>query len=197
MQEKQYKILDLALKHVPFDGWNDNILKLAAKEAGFGEKYAKVAFKRGATEAIELFLERINTETFAKIKESKLESMKIREKIFYILDTRLRIMEGYKPVIRKTTQFLVMPQNLLLAGKLLWDMADKIWYAAGDKATDFNHYTKRTTLMAVYSSTLLFWLNDESDDHKETSAFLKRRIENVMQFEKVKGKIKNFAGRCL
>ncbi len=61
-----------------------------------------------------------------------------------------------------------------------------MWRIAGDTSTDFNHYTKRMTLGAVYGSTLLVWLDDASEGLDETAAFLDRRIENVMNFEKLK-----------
>ncbi len=194
MKEKQNKILNQAIKMVPFDGWGDNILKTSAKNAGLDENYAKIAFKNGAIDAVSMFLDNINTETFAKIDAEKLKILKIREKIFYILNCRFETMEEYKPVIRKTVQFLAMPQNIFCGTKFLWQMTDKIWYAAGDTSTDFNYYTKRTTLAGVYSSTLLFWLEDTSENYNDTKEFLKRRIENVMQFERIKGKIKGFCG---
>jgi ubiquinone biosynthesis protein COQ9 len=62
-----------------------------------------------------------------------------------------------------------------------------MWRIAGDTATDFNHYSKRTILLGVYVSTVLVYLDDGSEDLSETRAFLDRRIDNVMQFEKVKG----------
>ena len=189
MQEKQDKILNEMLKLVPFDGWSDSALRTATANCGLAEHYERVAFKGGVTDVIGLFHKKIDAETFSRINQDELGAMKIRDKIYHILDTRFKIMEEYKPVIRKTLQFMAMPQNICAGTKMLWDMADKAWYAAGDKATDFNHYTKRTTLMAIYSSTLLFWLEDESDYHADTRKFLKRRIENVMQFEGLKGKI--------
>ncbi len=61
-----------------------------------------------------------------------------------------------------------------------------MWRIAGDTSTDFNHYTKRVTLGAVYGSTLLAWLDDDSEELGETAAFLDRRIDDVMSFEKWK-----------
>lgn len=189
MQEKQLIILDSALEIVPFDGWSEATLRLAAKNAGLDENYAKIAFKKGAIEAVAMFLRQVDANTYAKIDSDKLNSMKIRERIFYILNSRFEVMEESKAVIRKTVQFLAMPQNLCHSTKLLWEMADNAWYKAGDISVDYNHYTKRATLIAVYSSSLLFWLNDDSGNLRATSEFIKRRIENVMQFESVKGKI--------
>src|SRR5690606_36576516 len=70
-----------------------------------------------------------------------------------------------------------------------WRVADKMWRLAGDTATDYNHYTKRVMLSAVYGSTMGVFLDDDSEDYAETKAFLDRRIENIMQFEKTKAKL--------
>ena len=75
---------------------------------------------------------------------------------------------------------------LPLALRLGWRSADLMWRLAGDTSTDFNHYTKRMTLGAVYASTLLVWLDDQSEGWADTAAFLDRRIDDVMQFEKWK-----------
>ena len=88
--------------------------------------------------------------------------------------------------VRRALAIMAMPQNLRRSAKLNWESADAMWRLAGDTATDFNHYTKRMTLSAVYSSTLLTFINDESEGLADTKAFLARRIENVMQFEKAK-----------
>lgn len=189
MQEKQYKILNQLIKLVPFDGWSENTLRHATKNSGFEENYASIAFKGGVIDAVTLFINRIDAETYAHIHDDRLAEMKVRERINHILETRFKVMEQYKPTVRKTVQYLSMPQNICAGTKLLWEVADKAWQKAGDSAADFNYYTKRTTLMAVYSSTLLFWLSDESEGHEETLKFLKHRIENVMQFNKLKGKV--------
>ncbi len=79
-----------------------------------------------------------------------------------------------------------MPQNAPRALGIGWRTADVIWRNAGDTSSDYNHYTKRLTLSAVYASTLLTWLDDQSDGFADTAAFLDRRLGNVMQFEKLK-----------
>jgi ubiquinone biosynthesis protein COQ9 len=88
--------------------------------------------------------------------------------------------------VRSALSILSMPQNLPAAARAGWRTADLMWRLAGDKSTDFNHYTKRMTLGAVYGSTLVAWLDDDSEGWIETADFLDRRIENIMQFERFK-----------
>lgn len=195
--EKQITILTKALKLVPFDGWSDEVLQKAAMDSGFPADYAKIAFKNGSIDAIKLFLNQIDEKVQERIDRKKMDAMKVREKIFYILSLRFEVMEKQKAVIRKTTQFLAMPAHLCEATKMLWEVASNIWYLIGDKSVDFNYYTKRATLAAVYSSSLLYWLNDnESGGLQPTLDFMRRRINNAVEFGAVKGKIMNiFKGK--
>ena len=61
-----------------------------------------------------------------------------------------------------------------------------MWRLAGDTATDYNHYTKRAILGSIYAATLAVLADDKSEDRAETRAFLARRIEGIMRFEKAK-----------
>jgi len=72
--------------------------------------------------------------------------------------------------------------------KMGWHSADLMWRLAGDTATDYNHYTKRTILAGIYTATLAVFADDESEEKADTRAFLDRRIEGVMKFEKAKAK---------
>jgi ubiquinone biosynthesis protein COQ9 len=77
---------------------------------------------------------------------------------------------------------------------LIWGTSDLIWTTLGDTSDDYNWYSKRTILSGVYSATLLYWLGDQSDGHADTWDFLDRRIDNVMQFEKTKAKLRENQG---
>lgn len=194
MQEKREKILKEALKIVPFDGWTASSLEQASKNAGFADKYAQIAFPEGASQAVELLLRKLDEQMLEKLKEYEISKLKVRERIPLAIKTRLELAAPYKQAIRKTLSLYTSGSNGLNAVPSLWKTVDQIWYAAGDTSSDFNYYTKRMTLAAVYSSTLLYWLSDKSKDHADTWDFLKRRIENVMQFNNLKGKVKKLLG---
>src|SRR5881392_4319354 len=93
---------------------------------------------------------------------------------------------------RRAAAFLTLPQNAPTAMTLLYRTVDRMWYAAGDTSTDFNFYTKRAILAGVYSSTLLYWLNDRSEGGEATWAFLDRRINDVMKFEELKSRVRSW-----
>jgi ubiquinone biosynthesis protein COQ9 len=107
--------------------------------------------------------------------------MKVRERIATAVRLRLEQNLGEREAIRKGLTFLALPQHATLATKLLYRTVDAMWLAAGDRSTDYNFYTKRLLLAGVYSSTLLVWLDDQSDGLEKTWAFLERRIDNVLK----------------
>jgi ubiquinone biosynthesis protein COQ9 len=173
-------------RNAAFDGWTTAATTSAAYELGVDADLARLAFPGGATDMIDAWFAAIDTELTLRCPAESLASMKIRDRITHLLETRLDIVAPDKEAQRRALAILAMPQNAALSARLLWRAADHIWRLAGDKATDFNHYTKRMTLSAVYASTVIVFVDDDSEDFEDTKAFLARRIDNVMQFEKVK-----------
>jgi ubiquinone biosynthesis protein COQ9 len=184
-------ILDAALKHAGFDGWNQRTLERAAQEAGLSAFDVTRSFPGGVAEVLAYFSARADAELEATLSNQyDLPNMKVRERIATAVMVRLRANAKHREAIRRAVSFYNMPWNTPHALKALWATMDVIWRAAGDTATDWNHYSKRAILSKVYSATLYVWLNDDSDDFANTEAFLRRRIDNVMQFEKFKAKAK-------
>jgi ubiquinone biosynthesis protein COQ9 len=174
-----------------FDGWNDIAVESAAMECGVDTDIAKLAFKGGAMTLIEAWIGSVDAEMARRLPPERINAMKIRDRITALVVTRLEIAAPDREGQRRSLAIMAMPQNIPTAARIGWRSADRMWRLAGDTATDFNHYTKRMTLSAVYASTLAIFVNDESDDFAETRAFLDRRIDNVMQFEKVKAQAKS------
>lgn len=189
MLEKREQILNESLKIVPFEGWTTKTLVEATQIAGLDKNYAKIAFSGGVGELVDMYIRQLDEKMLEKLSKEDLSSLSIRKKIALAVKTRLELAEHEKNVIRKTTSYFAMPCNYLESIKSIWKTVDAIWYACGDTSADFNYYTKRTLLAGVYSSTVLFWLSDISENHTETWSFLDRRIENVMQINKIKSHI--------
>jgi ubiquinone biosynthesis protein COQ9 len=124
----------------------------------------------------------------ARFTPEQLAAMKIRARITALVEARLDVAAPHREALRRALAILAMPQNAARGARLGWRAADAMWRAAGDTATDYNHYSKRMTLGAVYASTIAVFLDDESEGQADTRAFLARRIENIMQFEKAKAK---------
>jgi ubiquinone biosynthesis protein COQ9 len=172
--------------HAVFDGWTQKAVDSAAAELGIDRDQARLAMPKDAPGMIDIYIQAVDAAMTAAFPPERMSAMKIREKIRALVWFRIETMTDAREAIRRALATLAMPQNAVLAAKIGWRSADAMWRLAGDTATDFNHYTKRMTLGAVYASTLLVWLDDESAGFADTAAFLDRRIDNVMRFEKWK-----------
>jgi ubiquinone biosynthesis protein COQ9 len=172
-----------------FDGWTDGALRQAAALAGVNPAVARLAFPGGAMDMIAAWIERTDAGMRSAFGDGALGQLKIRERIRALLQFRLDAVAGHEEALRRALAIQAMPQNLARTLTIGWHSADLMWRLAGDTATDFNHYTKRAILMGIYSATLAVWVEDESDGKAETRAFLDRRIEGVMKFEKAKARL--------
>lgn len=169
-----------------FDGWSRQAVDSAARQLGLDPVQARLAMPKSQPGMIDLYIQEVDRGLEAWFTPERLSKLKIREKIRALIWRRLEIMGPAREAVRRGLAILAMPQNLPLALRISWRTADLMWRIAGDKSTDFNHYTKRMTLGAVYASTLLVWLDDQSEGWTDTAAFLDRRIDDVMKFEKLK-----------
>ncbi len=177
-----------------FDGWNEKAVLAAADLAGVDADLARLAFNDGPVDMIDAWFQAIDEQMAARYSADELAAMKIRERIKALVEARLDLLAADREGLRRALAILAAPPHLRRAAKMGWRAADRMWRLAGDTATDYNHYTKRTLLSGVYGSTISVFLDDESENFTDTRAFLDRRIENVMQFEKVKAKVTGRGG---
>jgi len=185
--EKLRRELALAVgENAVFDGWTRKAVDSAATQLGIDPLQARLAMPKAPAGMIDVYIREVDRALEAGFTPQRMAKMKIREKIRSLIWHRLEIMGPAREAVRRALAILAMPQNLPLALRTGWRSADLMWRIAGDTSTDFNHYTKRMTLGAVYGSTLLVWLDDRSEGWSETAAFLDRRIDDVMRFEKFK-----------
>ena len=185
--ERLRRELALAVgENAVFDGWTRGAVDSAAQQLGLDPVQARLAMPKTQTGMIDLYIQEVDRALQAWFTPERLAKMKIREKIRALVWHRLEIMGPAREAVRRALAILAMPQNLPLGLRISWRSADLMWRLAGDTSTDFNHYTKRMTLGAVYGSTLLAWLDDQSEGWADTAAFLDRRIDDVMRFEKFK-----------
>jgi ubiquinone biosynthesis protein COQ9 len=188
LDELRMTLAPLVPKHAVFDGWSDVALAAAAAELGVPADRARLAFKEGPVQMIDAWFDAVDRAMLVAFPPERIEAMKIRERIRELVLFRLELILPQREALRRALSILAMPRNLPLGARLAWRTADRVWRLAGDIATDFNHYSKRTILIGVYGSTSLVFLDDESEDLAATRAFLDRRIDDVMAFEKAKAR---------
>ena len=189
-EKARSEILEAALPIAAFEGWTSKTLREAAHAAALPKGAEDLYFPGGATELVTFWAEQCNDEAAAKLAAMDLSGLKIREKVTQGVLARLEAIGPHTEAARRAVAKLSLPSSGSAGPKSLWAAADTIWRAIGDTSTDANYYSKRTVLSAVISTSTMAWLGDHSDDKLEARAFLDRRIENVMQFEKFKAKAK-------
>jgi ubiquinone biosynthesis protein COQ9 len=180
-----------------FDGWTRAAVDSASRQLGIDPLQARLAMPKSQAALIDVYIQEVDRAIEAYFTPERLSKLKIREKIRALVWRRLEIIGPAREAVRRALAILAMPQNVPLALRISWRTADLMWRIAGDTSTDFNHYTKRITLGAVYGSTLLVWLDDKSEGWTDTAAFLDRRIEDVMKIEKFKAEWRGSADQRL
>jgi ubiquinone biosynthesis protein COQ9 len=186
-EEDRQQLLKAILNHVPFDGWSDTALQAAGQETGIAADRVLNAFPGGARDALILWHEVADQEMIAAMAKPEIARLRTRERIAAAIRLRLQANYAHREAVRAGCTVLLLPQNASIATKLLYNTVNAAWYAVGDQSTDHNFYTKRGLLAAVYSATVLYWLNDKSADCAATWAFLDRRIGEVMQIPQILG----------
>ncbi|QDK31787.1 MULTISPECIES: COQ9 family protein [Sphingomonadaceae] len=173
-----------------FDGWSVKAVDEAARLAGVDPELARYAFAEGQMAMISAWIAHVDAEMARSVPAASLAGLPIRERIRRLVMARLDAVAGREEALSRALAVMAMPRNVLAATRLGWHSADAMWRLAGDTATDYNHYTKRAILGAIYAATLKVFASDTSEDavgpKAETRAFLDRRIEGIMRFEKAK-----------
>ena len=189
--KNKQKILEIFLNNSLLNSWNNESLKEAVLEAGFSEGDSNIIFEKGIYSFIDFFIDEGNKKLEERVVNIDLNSLKIRDKIKELVKTRLLIEENNKRALRNLTT-ISKGQKIPNLLKNSYRIADKMWEVSGDRATDFNFYTKRLILSKVFSKTLLYFIQDNSADNQKTWDFLDKEIEKVMKIGKVKKQMNDY-----
>jgi ubiquinone biosynthesis protein COQ9 len=186
----QHRLLSALLAHVPFDGWSSHALEQARIDSGLREIDVLRAFPNGAADAVEAFMSHLDEAMLAALAALPLDSMKLSQKVEAAILLRLTAAEPHREAVRKAVAYYALPHHADKSLRRLYRTTDAIWRAVGDHPTDFSFYTKRLSLAGIYSTTLLFWLDDYSESHSETRAFLQRRMADLFRFHQFKQRLR-------
>jgi ubiquinone biosynthesis protein COQ9 len=195
LEAERRDLLEAALPHIPFDGWSARTLRLACRDLGLDRALAQRAFPRGARDLLAFFVAEADRRMVAELSALDLGAMRVRQRIAAAVRLRLELHAGHREAVRRALALGALPTYSGDAVGALYRTVDLIWRAAGDEATDFNFYSKRALLAGVYGSTILYWLDDQSEDFADTWAFLDRRIGDVMRVQKARGRLGEFLQR--
>lgn len=184
-EKTKSQLLEAILVHVAFDGWSEASFRAAIRDSGVAPELARAVCPRGAVDLAVAYHEQGDAKMLERLAAESLGDLRFRDRVAAAVRYRLEAVTD-KEAVRRAAALFALPMHAADGAKLVWGTADKIWEALGDTSDDLNWYTKRATLSGVYSATVLYWLGDTSPDHAATRAFLDRRIDGVMQIEKLK-----------
>ena len=179
----EQSVLDAAVLRAPALGWNARMVRAACADNGLSLGDEELLLPNGARDLAALLSRRHDDRTMEALAEVDPTTLKIRERIARAVSERMEAGAADLEATRKCAAFLALPTNADLGLKLAWETADLLWRWAGDTATDWNHYSKRAILSGILVPALTMrWF----DGREAAEAFVARRIENVMAFEKWK-----------
>ncbi len=185
MRDIKDALIVAVLPEIPFSGWSMAALEQAARTAGLDPSMAERAFPGGVAEAVLHFIDLGDRRMVEEAGKDGLTGLRLTGRIRWLVRHRLEAWTEHREAIRRASVVLTLPGNMAKATRATWTTADRMWHAAGDEAVDFSYYTKRATLSAVYSATLLCWMSDETEGAAETWAFLDRRLADLSRLPKV------------
>ena len=191
MVDDRNRLIDAALNHVVFDGMGDRAIAAGAQDIGMGRDLARVYLPRGGADLAAAYHRRGDARLSAWLAESPPQG-RFRDRVAQAVMQRLSFSD--RGLARAGAAVLALPQHAALGARLIWESADAVWDGLGDRSQDVNWYSKRATLSAVYGATALYWLGDDSADAADTRAFLDRRLDGVMRFEGLKGRVRALPG---
>ena len=202
LQETRDRLILAALPHVVFDGWSIKALALAAGDLELDASIPARVLPGGSGSMVAAFVDLADRMMVSDLAEIDMSTLKVPQRIATAIRVRLARWSGDRESIRRALAVVALPSNLGLAARLTWTSCDAIWAAVGDCSHDFSWYTRRSALAAVYTATMLYWLDDGSEDMAETMAFLERRLGDVdglngarNRFTTMLGNLPSFGGR--
>ena len=176
-------VLDAAVQRAPALGWNSRLVRAACEANGLSRGDEELLLPNGPRDLALLLSRRHDARAMQALEATPPQTLKIRERIATALSARMEAGAADLPATKRCAAFLSLPQNTDLGLRLAWETSDLLWRWAGDTATDWNHYSKRTILSGILIPALTMrWF----DGRDAAEAFVAARIENVMAFEKWK-----------
>jgi ubiquinone biosynthesis protein COQ9 len=189
------RLIVAMLPDVPFDGWSQHVLRLAAERIGMPTAEARALFPGDAVDMVAAFSRWADRQMLDRLEAAPPEPLSLSRRIARALCIRFEVLLPYREAVRRGMTVLAMPQNAPLGLRLLYETVDGIWYAAGDNSTDFSFYTKRASLAGIYAASMLFWLDDRSPGCIETDTFVERRLADLHRLTELRERFEAAAER--
>lgn len=181
------KWLAALLPNVAFDGWTEAAAEAAAAEAGLTDGEQALAAPNGISDLVDAFFAGAEHRAAEKLADMDMSAMRVPDKVAAGVKAWLDELAPYHEAVRRAIARGLLPWGAGGALQRKWSVADMVWDAAGDTATDYNRYTKRGLLVAVMLPIMLKWVDRPSD--KEMVDFINRRLRQVSKLGQAGGRV--------
>ncbi|XAR67213.1 hypothetical protein NMG60_11013691 [Bertholletia excelsa] len=183
-QDEQARVLSASLRHVPRLGWTEAAMIAGARDAGLSPSVVG-AFPRKEAALIEFFMDECLQRLIDRIDlEEDLRDLIPSDRISKLVRIRLEMQAPYIAKWPQALSIQAQLQNIPTSFKQRAMLVDEVWHAVGDDATDLDWYAKRTVLGAIYSTTEVYMLTDNSPDFCDTWTFLEGRVRDAFDLRK-------------
>ena len=179
--------LEALLPEVAFDGWTEAAAARAASEAGLDEGEQALAAPRGVIDLIDAFFDAAGQAALEDLRSQDLAAMRVHERVKAGVLAWLGALAPNREAVRRASARGLVPWSAVPAMQRTWRVADMIWEAAGDTATDYNRYSKRGLLAAALPPIVLYWLDNPSEE--DLDAYVARRLAQASGMGRSAGRI--------
>ncbi len=201
-QAIQDRLVLAALPHAAFDGWSAATLDAACADEGLDPTMAERAFMGGVVDAVVHLSDLADRLMLADLlamdgEGGAFTGLRQSEKVFIAIKTRLNRWTPHREAMRRAIGMLALPTNAAAGARAGLATVDAIWAAAGEASHDFSWYTRRASLGALYSTTVLYWLDDSSEDCADTWDFLQRRLNGLRRLPQLRQTVQGMLNRFI
>ncbi|MEM8616685.1 MAG: COQ9 family protein [Pseudomonadota bacterium] len=168
-------------------GWTSQTLAEAAQTAGLSEGEQALAAPGGVNDLIDAFFDAALSDMAASMANDDLSVLRTHERVAEGLKRWLGALNPHRKAVHKAAARGLLPWGARAATKRVWTIADKIWLAAGDTASDYNRETKRALLSTVIPSVVWKWLR--TDDEAALDRHIAHRLNLAMRFGQAGSKV--------
>ena len=188
IEQTKSKFFEALLK-ADISEWSLDSLEEVRLTATDIEVPVSALFKGEADIALQEFNTFCDGMILADLKAKGVEELRTHEKVEQALALKFRYMHDAPTLTMAGIRYLTNPLRYRLALRLQWQTLDAIWYFAGDQATDFNYYSKRSLLGYIFKTTLVYWMRHRHQDIQQTLDYMHRRFMGVAKIHKAKAQL--------
>ena len=179
------KILTSSLEYAKEVGFTDDALSKGCISHGLSPSSVGM-FGRGAYDLVDFAMDKWYYQMRQELDDLELSKVGVRERLKIGINIRLSYQKPYIEYWAAAMALGIHPVYINNTLHKIHKISDHLWFVAGENmtqyhnSTDINWYTKRAYLSGIYAATELYFIQDKSQDFKDTNEFLHDRLTEML-----------------